>query len=256
MNSTPARIEDGGHRPADLPGAALGLLGQHADAVEAEEGQHRDRHRARDQRPGERVGVVERLPAEPAPARGESPAGDGQEDRQDDQLADQHHPGDHRGHPDPDRVDDRVDRDEPEQPQPHRHRRDGGVHRHRRHQVQQPRHEHVVEQDHPAGQEPDRRADAPAGVVVDAARHRERLHHLRVRERGEHQRHHTDRVRQGHHPAGAGVHAAEDRHRRDRHHVHQPVGDQVPEPQPPGSTPADSRSGPAHLAHTSQTFRM
>src|SRR3712207_8902923 len=44
------------------------------------------------------------------------------------------------------------------------------------------RDEHVVEQDHPPGDETDRLGDAAAGVGVDRAGHRERPRHLRSEE--------------------------------------------------------------------------
>jgi hypothetical protein len=98
-------------------------------------------------------------------------------------------------------------------------------------QVEQAGHQHVVEQDHPAGQEADRRGDAAPGVAVDRAGHRERAHHLRVGQGGEHHRHHADHVGQGDHAAGAAVHAAEDAEGCDRHHEDEAVDEQIGEAQ-------------------------
>jgi hypothetical protein len=101
------------------------------------------------------------------------------------------------------------------------------MHGHAGDQVEQTRHEDVVEKDHPAGQEADRWSDAAPGVAVDRAGHRERADHLGVRQRGEHHRHHADHVRQGDHAAGSVVDAAEDSERCDRHHEDEPVDQQV-----------------------------
>ena len=165
------------------------------------------------------------------------PVGDGphphrQVDGEDGQLRDDHDFGEGHAHPDPTKVDHRVQQHEPDQPRPHRNLRDGGVHRDRGHQVQQPGHEGVVQQDRPPGQEPHRRADPTPGVVVDAAGQGECPHHLRVRRGGEQQRHHPDQIRQHRHPTRRLIHRPEDRERGDRHHENQAVEDQVHQSDP------------------------
>jgi hypothetical protein len=220
-----------GHRPADLAGTVTRLLGEHGDAVEAEEGQHRHGSGREHQGPGERVRVVQRGQRPPPSTGGHRPQADAEEERQHEQFADQHDPREGGGHPDATRVDQRVDQHEADEPRPDRHGGHGRVHRHRRDQVEQRRYEDVVQHHRPAGQEADRRPDPPADIVVDAAGQRERADHLGVRERREDQCDHADRVRQDDHSAGRGEHRAEDRHRGDRNHEYQPVRQQVPQSQ-------------------------
>ena len=181
---------------------------------------------------GEGVRVVERREVEATPlALRESDHTDHDEDGEDDQLTDQHHLVDLGGHLDTQVVDGRVEHDEADQPHPYRDGREQRVHRDTGDQVEQSRDQHIVEQDHPPGQEAHRGGDPTTGVGVDGASHRECLRHLRVGECGEHHRNHADGVGQGHHPAGTLEDATKDAERRDRHHEHQSVDQQVSEAQ-------------------------
>ena len=234
MNSAPGERQRGEHRLADRPGRVAVLLGERGDAVEAEEAQDRDRGRPEHQLQREVVAVVDRREVEAATlAARQRDDRDDDEDRQHEQLAEQHDLVDPGGELDAEVVHDGVEDDEDDQPHPDRDRRPDRVHRDRGDQVQQRRHQHVVEQDHPAAEEPDPLVDAAPGVGVDRAGHREGARHLRVRDGGERHRDAADRVGEGDHAAGGLEDAAEDAERRDRHHEDQAVDEQVGERQRP-----------------------
>ena len=130
-------------------------------------------------------------------------------------------------------VNQAVNRDKADNPQPARHARQHGRQRRRADDIEQRRHQNIVQQDQPAGKKADNGMNPALGIGVYRAGDRKRARHRPVAHGGKEHRHHADEIGQRHHALRAVPDVAKDAKRRDGHHKYHPVDQQIAERQRP-----------------------
>ena len=215
--------------------AAFRFLGQRGDPVEAEEREHGDGDRAHHQRQAELIGVIERVEGQMArPGAGvERNQPENDEHRQHHDLRDQNRVIGARGKGNAAQVNQAVNRNKADNPQPARHARQHRRQRRRADDIEQRRHQNIVQQDQPASKKADNRMNTALGIRVYRSGDRERARHRPVAHGGKEHRHHTDEISQRHHALRAVPDVAKDAKRRDGHHKYHAVDQQIAERQRP-----------------------
>ena len=198
----------------------VGLLGQRADGVKAEERVRRNGRAGRDGReataPDERRHRHQRL-------RAADQMGDRQdhEEQQDQQLHGHQHEVGAVGDLQPDDVERGREDDVRDDPHPERHARELALQIRTPDQPDDERQKEVVEQDRPPHNETQSRVERFADVGVGRAGHREVLGHQPVAQRGEQHRHGGQQI--GARTGAVRLHGdhAEDAEHDDRRHIGQ-----------------------------------
>ena len=224
-------MQQGGHGgAADGHFGAVGLFGQGGDAVKAQEGEAGDGAGQADELQVHLAGAVQGIHDQLAGAAAfteDIVEAEADEQGQDHSFHIEHDPVGTRGIGDAADVDEGIDAHEDDDPQPAGRCREkfhtpvGG------HQIEQGGHEHIVQQDEPAGDEAHMVVQAALHIGVDRTRDGEAVTHLHVAQRREEHGADAHEVDEGRHHVAVFGNVAIDGHGGDDDHEQHTVNEDV-----------------------------